>query len=271
MKNIARAALIVLLTGVFCLSGFKLFQMSEGYIREAKLKDGISAYHPAASNDNQPMQPDSSESALTISISSTSQNSSEATPPDTRPPAANQYIIDLQNEINRDVVGWLTIPGTKIDYPFVKGADNDYYVNRDLFGEDAPAGTIFIDERNAADLSDFNTILYGHNMKNGMMFGGLPLYSDEWYFNDHNAGTLYLVYGTYHMEIFAYMVVRSDDEVIYGTDADSGAFFGYVRENARYFREPAATDKVVTLSACAYEFDSARVVVIASVSQEPSP
>ena len=266
MKNMARAILITLLTGVFCFSGFKLFGMSEGYIQEAQLKDGLAAYRPAAVNDNQPLNPNASEPALTGSMLAVSQNSATAVLPDAPvPDVVNQNIFDLQNEINRDVAGWLTIPGTQIDYPFVKGIDNAYYINRDLHGNDALAGTIFMDERNAADFSDFNNILYGHNMRNGTMFGELPLYADEWYFNNNQTGTLYLPYGTYTLEIFAYMVVRSDDGVIYDPAVTSEAFFDYVRDNARNYREPAANEIIVTLSACAYEFDGARAVVIAGV------
>ena len=267
MKNIARASIIVILTGVFCLSGFKLVQMSEGYIHEAQIKDGLATYSPVSTNDHQPQMTIKPETAFTNIKGPASENPPEMTLPDPPPVMAvvNQNIIDMQNEINRDVVGWLTIPGTKIDYPFVKGADNDYYINRDLYGNDALAGTIFMDERNAADCSDFNTILYGHNMRNNTMFGELPLFADEWYFNNNKDGALYLSHGTYTLEIFAYMVVRADDEFIYNTAVSGAAFFDYVRENARNYREPATRDSVVTLSACAYEFDSARVVVIASI------
>ena len=268
MKNIIRGTLIVILTGVFCFSGFRLFQMSEGYISEAQVRDGLSAYGPSASNDARPPETNSSESAFTGAVFIASQNSSEAILPDS-PPAGivvNQNIIDMQNEINRDVAGWLTIPGTKIDYPFVKGADNEHYVGRDLYGNDALAGSIFMDERNAPDLTDFNTILYGHNMRNGTMFGELPLFADDWYFNNNKDGALYLAHGTYALEIFAYMVVRADDEFIYNPTVDGDIFFAYIEENARNYREPATRGSVVTLSACAYEFDSARVVIIASVS-----
>ena len=265
MKNIARAAIIAILTGVFCLCGFKLFQMSEGYIHEAQVKDSLAAYSPVASSDSQPPNIDTPEPTLTNSTAS--DVSPETALPDDPPikTIVNQNIVDMQNEINRDVAGWLTIPGTKIDYPFVKGVDNDYYIKRDLYGNDALSGTIFMDERNAIDYSDFNTILYGHNMRNGTMFGELQLYTDEWYFNNNKDGTLYLPYGTYTLEIIAYMVVRSDDEFIYDPSVDNDDFLRYVKENARNYRDPATYNNVLTLSACGYEFESARVVVIANI------
>ena len=270
MKRIARITIIILLIGVFCLSGFKLFQMSGGYIQESLVKDKVAAYRPDAKEtqeaqafvaqnayphetemielvepqDNHPIEPDSPVVSLAI----------------------NQNIVDMQNEINTDVAGWLTIPGTHIDYPFVSTTDNDFYIGIDLYGNNSTAGTIFADQRCAADLSDFNLVLYGHNMRNNSMFGDLPLYSDVWFFENNRTGTLFLEYGTYALDIFAAMVIRSDDEIIYDPDADSEAFFGYVMENARNYREPASHDRVATLSTCGYEFNSARIVVVAALT-----
>ncbi len=75
--------------------------------------------------------------------------------------------------LNPDIVAWIRCEELGIDYPVVQGADNDYYLHRTFTGEDHIAGCIFMDCRNSADFSDQRTILYGHNMKDGSMFGRL--------------------------------------------------------------------------------------------------
>ena len=68
---------------------------------------------------------------------------------------------------NKDIVGWIYSENTPINYPVVQGRDNDYYLHRMLDGTNNIAGTIFMDSRNDPNLGDYNTIIYGHNMKNG--------------------------------------------------------------------------------------------------------
>ena len=75
--------------------------------------------------------------------------------------------LDFQNP---DVVAWIQIPGTQINYPVVQGKDNDYYLHRDLNGQKSTAGTIFLDYADQADFSSLHNVLYGHHMKNGSMF-----------------------------------------------------------------------------------------------------
>ncbi len=79
--------------------------------------------------------------------------------------------------LNPDIVAWIRCEELGLDYPVVQSADNDYYLHRTFTGEDHIAGCIFMDYRNHADFTDCKTILYGHNMKDGSMFGGLKDYS----------------------------------------------------------------------------------------------
>ena len=175
----------------------------------------------------------------------------------------NQSIIDLQAEYP-GVVGWLTVPGTKIDYPFVWYEDNDYYLRRDLNGEYAVAGTLFMDFRCGKDFTSQNTIIYGHHMKNGSMFGTLKAFADKDFFDANRHGTIYLPQETLTLEFFAYMVVKSTNEKIYGIEYNPE----YIRQNARQFRDIglSAGDKIVTLSTCSYEFDNARMVLLARIA-----
>lgn len=76
-------------------------------------------------------------------------------------------------ELSEDAVAWLTVDNTKIDYPVMQGKNNDEYINKDPFGNFSLSGSIFLDSRNSADFSDPYSILYGHHMEYGAMFGAL--------------------------------------------------------------------------------------------------
>ena len=95
-------------------------------------------------------------------------------------------------EISEDAVLWIDIPGTPVSYPVAQASDNDYYLKRNLSGSYNFAGTVFMDFRNDPSLSDDNTILYGHNMRNGSMFGILSHYADEEFYKSHPEIDLYL-------------------------------------------------------------------------------
>ncbi len=76
-------------------------------------------------------------------------------------------------EINSDVVGWIKINETNIDYPIVQKKDNDYYLNKNFYNKDDRTGAIFVDYKNKSDFTDINTVIYGHNIKRGTMFADL--------------------------------------------------------------------------------------------------
>ena len=92
---------------------------------------------------------------------------------------------------NPDTVGWITIEGTNINYPIVKGTDNDFYLNHDFNGEENIAGSIYLDFESQGDFDGRNNIIYGHNMKNGSMFKDVVRYKDEAYFKEHQFFTIY--------------------------------------------------------------------------------
>ena len=87
---------------------------------------------------------------------------------------------------NSDTVGWLDVLGTKVQYPIVQGTDNQYYVNHTFAKRKNDSGAIFMDSASTSDFSGFNTVIYGHNMKDGSMFSGLREYQSQRYAQDYS-------------------------------------------------------------------------------------
>ncbi len=121
--------------------------------------------------------------------------------------------------INNDLVAWIRLPGTVINYPIVKGSDNSYYLTHLLNDEYSIKGTIFVDYRDPAPMEHFLTICYGHRMKDWSMFGLLGDYfsshgPDDFY-EQHPVWQLYTPRGTFDLEIFAAAEVDSADESVY--------------------------------------------------------
>ena len=178
----------------------------------------------------------------------------------------NQSIIDLQAKY-ANAIGWVFVPNTKIDYPFVWYKNNDYYLHRNINGKAAKAGTIFMDYRCKKDFTSENTIIYGHNMKNDSMFATLKYFNSKKFFDENRYGTIHLANRNLTLEFFAYMLIDpSTEKEIYKVELND-TYFEYVRKNARYYRDLGLTenDRIVTLSTCAYEFNDARMVVLARI------
>lgn len=178
----------------------------------------------------------------------------------------NPTLAELQ-AINPDVVGWLTIDDTHIDYPVVIGDDDMEYVNKDVYGDFALSGSIFLDSDNARDISDPYTLVYGHHMDNGAMFGDVVEFVNTDYFEAHPTGTLYLPNATYSIELFACLEVDAFDSMVYDPlrypDGNVSELLNYIDENAVQSRYIGVTpqDKVIGLSTCAEAETNGRVVI----------
>jgi len=183
------------------------------------------------------------------------------------PQIVNQSIIDLQ-EIHASVVGWVHIPNTNIDHPFVQGRDNRFYLHRDINHNHSPAGTVFMDNRNSYDFSDFHTLIYGHNMRNGSMFSSLQEFNNREFFDENTTGYIFLPYHTYIVEWFAFANIRPDDAVVYGLNFQGLQcqvdFLAYVRRNSQHHRdiEMSALDRFVTLSTCRNDSANSRLILM---------
>lgn len=176
------------------------------------------------------------------------------------------------HEINEDIVGWITINDTKIDYPILQAEDNDYYLDRNYKEEYAPAGSIFMDYRNNVAEENKNTIVYGHRMKDNTMFNMLTNYLDEDFVKDHQTVQYDTMYGSYDAEVFAAYYTTTEFDYIqteFASDQEYGGFLQEVKDKSEIKTDFDVTeeDEIVTLSTCDYTLDpdEGRLVVHAKI------
>ena len=139
------------------------------------------------------------------------------TPRPLKPRIPNERDINFKelSETNPDTMGWIEIPGTKIDYPVVTTFDNEFYLDHDFFGNKDLRGTIFADIRNNTDWEDPFIVLYGHNNKDGSMFAGIRSFRNESFLSENNKIIIYTPDGQLEYRVFAAFV--RDDEHLIGT------------------------------------------------------
>ena len=115
--------------------------------------------------------------------------------------------------VNEDVCAWVTLDNTHIDYPVLQGETNLSYINTDVYGNFALSGSIYLDSRNSRTFADDYSLLYGHHMDKGRMFGDLDLYKDEAFFDANRTGTLITPDGVFPLDVLAVLTVTSSDRV----------------------------------------------------------
>ncbi len=184
-----------------------------------------------------------------------------------------QYVA-LYKE-NNDLTGWLSIEGTVIDYPVMQCGDDEYYLHHDFYGNEDKYGCLYVREMADVNTPGTNFIIYGHNMKDGSMFGDLDLYRDEGFGREHSLVSFDTLYEERTYEIVAVFLSRvynSDEEAFkyyQFYQADTQEEFDYFYENIKKLSlydtgvEAEFGDTFLTLSTCAYHVDDGRLVVVA--------
>lgn len=165
--------------------------------------------------------------------------------------------IDLEalRQVNPDVIGWIRIPQSKINYPLLQGEDNDYYLNHAWDHRETSVGSIYLEHRSSADLTDYNTIVYGHNMNDGSMFAGLRNYATMGYWEKHPYVYLTTDDGVLRYEVFS--SYKADiDSVTYGLSFQQketkANFLINALEQTKLDTKivPEENDRILTLSTC---------------------
>ena len=143
-------------------------------------------------------------------------------------------------QINPDVCAWVTMDGTRIDHPIVQGKNNFEYLSLDIYREFSLAGSIYIDSRNDNGFGDAYSLLHGHHMDQGRMFGDLDLYKDRDFFFENTTGMLYTPAGSYELSTLAYMLVESTDDIIFAPQrwaTDAAAVLDYISRDAVFIND----------------------------------
>ena len=222
--------------------------------------------------------------ALALATSEKKANSTEITKETLSPAAEPQWVpaesdeedpyirtleeIDLAalREVNPDVVGWILIPDTVINYPLMQGGDNNYYLKRTWDEKKNAVGSIFLEYLNNPDLTDFNTIVYGHNMKNGSMFASIREYRNREYWEKHPYVYILSDQGVYRYEIFSSYLAKVDSNTYalgFSGEESKAAFLNNAILDSviQTDVEPEVTDRILTLSTCSGRGHTTRWVV----------
>ena len=179
---------------------------------------------------------------------------------------AQKVDFDKLKKINKDAAAWLYCPDTVIDYPVMKANDYTYYLNRLPDGTFNANGALFIDYNNAPDFSGPLTVIYGHHMKSGSMFGGLKGYKDQGYYEKHPVMYLYTKDKNYRIELMYGCVIGAgqwkEQAFMYAENIDS--LITYAANNSTFKSRVKYMkgDRIAVLSTCSYEFDEARYVLL---------
>lgn len=240
--NWMQALILFISLGIFVFSLLKIGDIVYGYAKNDQIMKDIQAvYHEEANSDNQ--------------------------------------ALPLQNltEINQDIVGWLTIADTKIDYPILQTTNNDYYLTHNYKNEESKEGSIFMDYRNSADTKEKQTILYGHEMKNGSMFGELKKFLDLEFLSQHKRFSYQTKAARYEVEIFSvYATTTSFDylKTEFSSEADYKEYLQTISDKSIYDSNVSISeqDQIITLSTCSNLSDpnEGRLVVHGKLKEIPS-
>lgn len=230
VRRTAETVIIICLAAIVLFSGYKVFTIVRSYLQQQKVYDNIS------------------DAAQTGGFT-------------------GDIDFDALRKINPDVVGWIYYEDTPINYPIVKGTDNDRYLYTLFDGSYGGCGTLFVDAITEAPFNQFNTIVYGHHMRDGTMFAILRKLKDTEYLKEHPRLELVTPEGKFHLEIWAFLNQPSDSNIYTNNiknEEDCAAYLQLIQGLSEYITSVEVTpgDRLVELSTCAYEYQEARYVVV---------
>ena len=259
-KKIIKLIITIILIGILIFSGYKIITWLEENQRSKETLDEINKTVEVIEKE---------DDETTEIVEQTKEISS--TSPYWDYIKMNLIDVDL-NELknkNQDTVGWINVSGTNINYPFVQTNDNNYYLTHSFDKTYNSAGWIFLDYRNNKNITNKNSIIYGHDRYNNTMFGDLRnILTNGWLNNNDNhtirlslpnENSLWQVFSVYHIK------TTTDYLEISFTDNEYQSFIDLItdRSNYNFDAKPTIKDRIITLSTCYH--DDERIVVHAKL------
>lgn len=178
--------------------------------------------------------------------------------------------------MNPDVVGWISVPNTRVEYPVLHrntgpqntNIDNEYYLVRNPNEEPSKSGSIFLDARNTDVHTARHIIVYGHNMRSGSMFADLQNYKNADFFENNRDFTMHWGDEAVHYEIYSAGVASTDNNFIktdFASDDEFLNYFNKLRGLSKFAPKPSVTltkdDQILTMVTCTYEYDNSRYII----------
>ncbi len=270
--------LLVIAVGVFCFAAYKLVGFYLSYksasdeyadLNDQYVNDPADTGEPAIDiQDGDSQDTQESKQVLTdvreledpdtvadIIANAATAETVENTVTKTLPLLKNPINFKELHEINTDVIAWLRVGALDISYPVAQAADNDYYLHRTFERQDNFAGCIFLNCDNSRYFTDQNSIVYGHNMKNGSMFGNLKRFKEQEVYNSNPYFWIFTEDLIYQYRIFSATEVPTsgDPYKVRFSSTEFGTFLQKMQASSMvdtHEVQVSADDRIVTLSTC---------------------
>ena len=265
MQRIIRTFLILSFSFLLVFSAWKIIDILHSYQvgkdaytaleQYVSISDQTSATEPALPENNDPaVKEENPNTAVQENINWPQVNFAEL------------------SKINPDVVGWIYIEGTNINYPIAQASDNDYYMTRLFDGTYNSSGSIFLDASASPDFSDKHTIIFGHNMKDNTMFSALMGYKDEAFYREHPDILLLTPERNYRIRLFSGYITDTSVNAWERkfTQIDFPSWLSEIVSRSQFKPDqyPDQDDRIISLSTCSYEFDDAKYILHGYIAYE---
>ena len=272
LGDVIRLIVMLAALAVFLYSGYTLYGFYKEYKKSSDEYDNLENSYAVdqeqeSENIDNLEDDDALQSISGQEVRTVFEDGEEKTLPVLKNPIDFSQLLS----VNSDIVGWLRIRALDISYPVVQGKDNDYYLHRTFEKTDNFAGCLFVNSYNMGDFTDQNTIIYGHNMKNGSMFGKLKNFNDPEVFKKSRYFWIFTPDFIYQYRIFSASVVDKTGLTyqISFTDDEFDQFISRAYSNSVVDNQDVTVtkeDRIVTLSTCTGD-DSTRFVVMGKLAQ----
>lgn len=252
MKDKLLNIMMIVAVLVFCFSGYQLYEQTKDYRNGGKEYDKVE------------------KEAVEILSEEIEEDGEEDSETEKKTIDKTLYRVDFEKlrQMNEDVVGWIRFDEPEvINYPLVQTDDNDKYLTTTFEGNGNKVGTLFLDRINEADFEDENTFIYGHNMKNGSMFGRLRKYKKESFYKEYPYFYIYTPKGqVYTYQIFSVEITNDTSESFQKQFGDETEYLMYIEEiQKKSLYDTGVTadadSRMVSLSTCTNVSEEERLVV----------